>query len=295
MLLSPDFYPQAASLLAEAFHTNPPHVYIFPDVAKRAKQMAWLMPRNVVAQARSCRGFCRVDDGRLQVMGFWQAPGASDYVTSVTSAQSVFDYQQTDEMVMGNALSDTTVCFSPALVGGGYDVFAAKTSNFPLLATNGSTGPAAEGMFVTVQLVNSFMFYGEEQTGFILNSSGTILFDLDSDNKSSNYIWPWFVDGEKAIIGSGWELESFPSPYTYREEDNKMVVSIVGTSANSDSGVMDMQMILDLATNEIILNYGRFGTGGIGAGIFAGTNFNDDGASVIVEYIPGTGVIYDPE
>lgn len=78
MLLSPDFYPQAASLLAEAFHTNPPHVYIFPDVAKRAKQMAWLMPRNVVAQARSCRGFCRVDDGRLQVMGFWQAPGAPD-------------------------------------------------------------------------------------------------------------------------------------------------------------------------------------------------------------------------
>ncbi len=76
--LTRDLHAQAARLLAEAFHTNPAHVWICPEEATRAARLRWFLGRNVEIQARVGKGFCLVDDGGLGAMGFWHAPGSEE-------------------------------------------------------------------------------------------------------------------------------------------------------------------------------------------------------------------------
>lgn len=74
-------FASAGALLAEAFHDNPAHVYVFPDAAQRARRLGWLLQRNLEIQAPLEHGFSLVDgsegDGarRVVAMGFWTAPG----------------------------------------------------------------------------------------------------------------------------------------------------------------------------------------------------------------------------
>ena len=59
---------------------------------------------------------------------------------------------------------------------------------------------------------------------------------------------------------------------------------------------LDLQIALDKTNGKILLNYRRHPDFyGIGAGILPGNYFTDDNASVLVEYIPGTGLAYAPE
>jgi GNAT superfamily N-acetyltransferase len=76
--LTRDLHDQAARLLAEAFHTNPAHVWICPDEATRAARLYWFLGRNVEIQSRVGKGFCLVDEGGLGAMGFWHAPGTKE-------------------------------------------------------------------------------------------------------------------------------------------------------------------------------------------------------------------------
>jgi len=76
--LTRDLHAQAAVLLAEAFHTNPAHVWICPDEATRAERLRWFLGRNVEIQARVGKGFCVVDERGLGAMGFWHAPGTRE-------------------------------------------------------------------------------------------------------------------------------------------------------------------------------------------------------------------------
>jgi GNAT superfamily N-acetyltransferase len=76
--LTPDLHAQAGELLAEAFHTNPAHVWICPDEQTRARKLRWFLGRNVEIQARVGKGFCVVDDRGLGAMGFWHAPGTKE-------------------------------------------------------------------------------------------------------------------------------------------------------------------------------------------------------------------------
>lgn len=65
-------------LLADAFHTNPAHVYICPEEETRAARLRWFLGRNVEIQARVGKGFCIVDARGLGAMGFWHAPGTKE-------------------------------------------------------------------------------------------------------------------------------------------------------------------------------------------------------------------------
>jgi GNAT superfamily N-acetyltransferase len=76
--LTRDLHTEATRLLAEAFHTNPAHVWICPDEATRAERLRWFLGRNVEIQARVGKGFCFVDGRGLGAMGFWHAPGTSE-------------------------------------------------------------------------------------------------------------------------------------------------------------------------------------------------------------------------
>ena len=71
-------FQQATELLTAAFLDNPAHVYILPDASSRRGRLRWLLGRNVRLQASVGRGFGLVDDGRLDAMGYWHAPGAPE-------------------------------------------------------------------------------------------------------------------------------------------------------------------------------------------------------------------------
>jgi GNAT superfamily N-acetyltransferase len=74
-------FASAGSLLAEAFHDNPAHIYLFPDEGRRARTLGWLLRRNLEVQAPLAHGFCisRAAESpagrRVVAMGFWHAPG----------------------------------------------------------------------------------------------------------------------------------------------------------------------------------------------------------------------------
>ena len=79
-LLRPDF-ESASALLTAAFFTNPAHVYIFPDEARRSRSLHWLLRRNLENQDPLEHSFCVVESAgaagrRVVAMGFWHAPGA---------------------------------------------------------------------------------------------------------------------------------------------------------------------------------------------------------------------------
>lgn len=67
----------AAKLLADAFHDNPGHTYIYPDSRKRYGQLLWLMRTNLNAQLVVGQSFAKKDaNGKIVAMGFWHPPGA---------------------------------------------------------------------------------------------------------------------------------------------------------------------------------------------------------------------------
>jgi GNAT superfamily N-acetyltransferase len=74
--LTPDLFPSAASLLAEAFFTNPPHVYICPNDATRYANLEWLLGANLRLQPDLGTSFCVVEDGKVNAMGFWTRSSA---------------------------------------------------------------------------------------------------------------------------------------------------------------------------------------------------------------------------
>lgn len=67
----------AADLLADAFYDNPAHTFIYPDPAKRRRQLRWLMHTNLGGQFTVGRSFAaRGSEGQIAAMAFWHAPGA---------------------------------------------------------------------------------------------------------------------------------------------------------------------------------------------------------------------------
>lgn len=67
----------ASILLADAFHNNPAHTYIFPNDQKRREQMKWLMRTNLNAQLKLGQSFAKKSaDGSIAAMGFWHPPDA---------------------------------------------------------------------------------------------------------------------------------------------------------------------------------------------------------------------------
>ena len=69
--LTPDLFPSAAELLAEAFFDNPAHLYFCPDEKRRFAQLVWLLGGNLHLQPDLTASFCLVEDGIVQAMGFW--------------------------------------------------------------------------------------------------------------------------------------------------------------------------------------------------------------------------------
>ncbi len=67
----------ASLLLADAFHDNPAHTYIYPNDLRRLEQMKWLMRTNLNAQLKLGQSFAKkTADGSIAAMGFWHPPGA---------------------------------------------------------------------------------------------------------------------------------------------------------------------------------------------------------------------------
>jgi hypothetical protein len=220
----------------------------------------------------------------------------ANYVASVTAAQSAGDFLSTNEAgAMGSPISDTTICFRP-IQGGGYDIYAARTNDYPLRPVTGATGPTSQTDPRTHYLANDFRFYGVAQTAVVVNASGSLLFDPASPLVTNGYLWPWFLDGEYGIVGSSWDARDGYSTYSFliTETTNELVVSASAAAAGSYTGRGDLQMILKLDTNEIIFNYGRYDMFGIAPGIYAGSTYSQAGAFKLVEYIDGTGLSYSP-
>lgn len=69
--LTPELFPSAGRLLADAFFTNPSHVYLCPDARKRRAQLEWLLGGNLAIQPDLGTSFCLVDGGDVVAMGFW--------------------------------------------------------------------------------------------------------------------------------------------------------------------------------------------------------------------------------
>ncbi|MFT5442137.1 MAG: hypothetical protein ACI8W3_001179, partial [Myxococcota bacterium] len=69
--LTPGDITSAATLLAEAFFTNPAHVYMCPDVESRMKKIEWILATNLRLQASFEHSFCLAPKGRVTAMGFW--------------------------------------------------------------------------------------------------------------------------------------------------------------------------------------------------------------------------------
>lgn len=69
--LGPELFSSASDLPAAAFHSNPAHVYIFPDETDRQSRLRWLLGGNLRAQPNLDRSFCLADGHRVNAMGFW--------------------------------------------------------------------------------------------------------------------------------------------------------------------------------------------------------------------------------
>jgi len=66
-------FASAAELLAQAFYSNPCHVYMCPDPTRRLAQLEFLLGGNLrmYVQADPGRSFCLGRDGIVDAMGFW--------------------------------------------------------------------------------------------------------------------------------------------------------------------------------------------------------------------------------
>lgn len=69
--LTPALFPSATRLLADAFLTNPAHVYICPDHQRRRLQLEWLLGGNLRMQPDLDYSFCLANENEVQAMGFW--------------------------------------------------------------------------------------------------------------------------------------------------------------------------------------------------------------------------------
>lgn len=69
--LTSEMIPSAARLLAEAFLTNPAHVYICPNLETRLMRLEWLLGTNLRMQPESQASFCLADGAKVRAMGFW--------------------------------------------------------------------------------------------------------------------------------------------------------------------------------------------------------------------------------
>jgi GNAT superfamily N-acetyltransferase len=74
--IEPALIPSAAELLAEAFFTNPAHVYFCLDPCTRRARLEWLLGGNLRIQPDLDASFCRAEASRVDAMGFWIRPGA---------------------------------------------------------------------------------------------------------------------------------------------------------------------------------------------------------------------------
>jgi GNAT superfamily N-acetyltransferase len=72
--IEPALIPSAAELLAEAFFTNPAHVYFCPDPDTRRARLEWLLGGNLRIQPDLAGSFCRAEADRVDAMGFWTRP-----------------------------------------------------------------------------------------------------------------------------------------------------------------------------------------------------------------------------
>jgi len=65
----------AVILLANAFHDNPAHTYIYPEENIRREQMQWLMRKNLNVQFSLGQSFAeKSSEGSIMAMGFWHPP-----------------------------------------------------------------------------------------------------------------------------------------------------------------------------------------------------------------------------
>jgi GNAT superfamily N-acetyltransferase len=69
--LTPELFGSAAALLADAFFTNPAHVYLCPDPRTRRARLAWLLGANLRVQPDLGQSFCLAENGVVDAMGFW--------------------------------------------------------------------------------------------------------------------------------------------------------------------------------------------------------------------------------
>lgn len=77
-LLAPPLLASAARLLTDAFFTNPVHVYLCPDAARRRGQLEWMLGGNLRQQPDLRRSFCLVEGGEVAAMGFWTRTDAPE-------------------------------------------------------------------------------------------------------------------------------------------------------------------------------------------------------------------------
>jgi len=76
--LTPKDMNAAALLLADAFHDNPAHTYIYPNPLKRRDQLKWLMHTNLKAQFKVGQSFAKKSaNGQIAAMGFWHPPATA--------------------------------------------------------------------------------------------------------------------------------------------------------------------------------------------------------------------------
>ena len=76
--LTPELFPSAADLLAQAFFSNPAHIYICRDPAKRIAQLEWLLGGNLRLQPDLSASFCIAQGPIVEAMGFFTRPHAPE-------------------------------------------------------------------------------------------------------------------------------------------------------------------------------------------------------------------------
>ena len=76
--LTPELFPSAGELLAQAFFSNPAHIYLCRDPRTRAARLEWLLGRNLRAQPDLRNSFCLAEGSVVEAMGFWTKSTAPD-------------------------------------------------------------------------------------------------------------------------------------------------------------------------------------------------------------------------
>jgi ribosomal protein S18 acetylase RimI-like enzyme len=85
---------QAGELLATAFCDNPAHAFIFPKTDKRHEALAWLMRRNIAAQAEVGQSFSILNSDKTTIlmMAFWHPPRGAKVDTGVMLKHGLLEF-----------------------------------------------------------------------------------------------------------------------------------------------------------------------------------------------------------